>query len=564
MRNGFKDKIKYFFSESVRPRGFEEYSAVFLRGLKADDRKLSCNKTGPRVPWLYLRVLAFGFIAFAIVVLAYRVCNGSSDFMATVLYGALFFNLATLVFFYELYPDNDLSLLLLILIVLVGGAVACAVISFGYEFIYNDPFMSNPWVSLIWTAFWEELVKGAVAICAVLLLKNKNPVYCFLIGFAVGTGYSYLEDLGYIYAYTAGRHYEWAVLMSVGRGLSCAFSHAPWTAIICYAFAKYEKPYLNFRFYLFVLASMVLHYFADVPFFAEEVEFLKGFNLGWLIEAVVVVSIVAFEYFALKYPGGDGCRVETPVLSAPLAGVKKLNHISNVTALLCGVVVSALVLTGCALDIGERRVYDEIYDDNEFVTLIQGGNKLKADWQREYDASAENYMQIVVDGAELRLVQRETEGETEYFYYYGKSEDGGYFLTNIAAKVDGAVYYCEVLEVYDNGTCYYMYGYPSRVDFIPQEPVEPDEPSEPEEPDEPDEPDEPPVLVKSVTYYAVEDVAFSYDTDKGCYRIRREEGVFQGLGAAIALGVLTCAVAGGGIAAVIILKKKIGRFGYDR
>ncbi|MDE6586482.1 MAG: PrsW family intramembrane metalloprotease [Clostridia bacterium] len=559
LQSGFKDKIKYFVSESVRPRTVKEYSAVFLRGLKANENPLSDKTPRSRVPWLYLRVLAFGFILFAIVLTAFRLCYGATDFMSTIFYGALFFNVATLVFFYELYPESDLSLLLLLLTVLVGGAISNFIISLGYEFIYSDPFMSRPWISLIWTAFSEEFAKGAVAITAVVLLKNKNPFYCFLIGFAVGTGYSYLEDIGYIYNYAGGRHYEWAVLMSIGRGLSCAFSHAPWTGLICWAFAKFKKPFINFRFYAVVLACMVLHYFADIPFFAKGFEFLKGLNFGWLIEAAVVGSIIALQYFALRNPDKGERQTPIPVPQTSLTGGQKFNHAANVTALLCAVAVSAAALVGCALDIGEKYGYDELYGEESFIALVQAGSVIKADWEREYDETAENYIQIIKDGKQVRAVQKEVEEEREYYYYYETVESGEMVLTNIAAKVDGKVYYCEKLLIYED---YYMrlYGYPNRVDYIPddppEEPVEPIEPEEPVEPVEPEEPVEPPKLLKTVIYYPVDDFSYSYDIEKGCFLIRQTEPVFHGLTAVIVIPSLIGAISVGGVTATIVLKKK--------
>lgn len=564
MRKDLNKKIKYFFSESFRARTIEEYSAVFLRGLKANKLSLSDGAPKSRVPWLYLRVLAFGFILFAVVTAAYRLCNGSTDLISTVIYGALFFNVATLVFFYELYPENDLSLLLLLLIVLAGGAVTSAVISLGYEFIYDDPFMSSPWVSLIWTAFWEELVKGAAAVCAVILLKNKNPFYCFLIGFAVGTGYSYLEDLGYIYSYTVGGKYEWAVLMSVGRGLSCAFSHAPWTGLIAWAFVKFEKPYKNFRFYAVTAACMVLHYFADVPFFVEELQFLKGFNLGWLIETAVVASIVSLLFFALKKPVTAGGKAEILVRTNSSV-VGNYSHIANVTALVCAVAASAVALIGCSLDIGYKYDYYEIYGDENFIALEQDGKTLKADWEREYDETSENYLQIIIDGGAVRTVQAEEDGDATYYYYYSADENGAKTLTNIAVKTYGSVYYCTTLEIYD-GFYYVLSGYPWRVDYIPDDPAEiddSDEPDEPAEPAEPSEPEDPPALIKTVYYYAVSPVSYSYDTERDCYRVRSEEQSFHGLAEAISLAALTVLISAGGVTAFVILKKKSGKVRYD-
>jgi len=114
------------------------------------------------VPWLWLRVLAFGLIAFSFMVLAFRLGGGATDLMAAALYGALPFNLAVLVFFYELYPKRDLSLLFLIFVLLAGGGVSCVLVSLGYAAVDPYPFMNNQWTSLVFTAVWEEFAKAGL------------------------------------------------------------------------------------------------------------------------------------------------------------------------------------------------------------------------------------------------------------------------------------------------------------------------------------------------------------------------------------------------------------------
>ena len=161
LQNSFKAKLRYFARESVRRRTRWEYGEIFLRGTAEKDGGV------PSVPWLYLRVLALGIIIFSVSVLAYRLTHSSIDLLTAILYGAIPFNAAVLVFFYELYPERDLNIFLLIFVAFAGGAVACAGITLGYQYIYDDPFMQNPWVSLLWTGFWEELIKGAVAVSAV-------------------------------------------------------------------------------------------------------------------------------------------------------------------------------------------------------------------------------------------------------------------------------------------------------------------------------------------------------------------------------------------------------------
>ena len=187
LQNSFKWKIKYFLKESLRPRTLEDYKEFFSRGMKNGDGEV------PQIPWLYLRALLLGFLLFSITVLNYRLSRGSVDYMTTIAVGGLCVNIPVLVFFFELYTKRDLSIFLLLLTVLIGGVLSVFFITLGYEYIYSDTFNQIPWVSILWTGFWEELCKGAVAIAAVALLKKKNPFVCFLNGYAVGTDYTVFE-----------------------------------------------------------------------------------------------------------------------------------------------------------------------------------------------------------------------------------------------------------------------------------------------------------------------------------------------------------------------------------
>ena len=244
-----KEKINYFFKETFRPHTKEEYAEVFTRGLGSN----RSDKIVRKLPWLYIRVFALNLILFAFVAFAFRLAHYSADYLTAILLGGLLFNIPLFIFFFELYPKRDLSLLKLFAVLLAGGVVSTVLITLGYEYIYSTTSEPNAWISTLWVGFWEEFIKGAVAIVAIALLKNKNPLFCFLIGFAVGTGYSFTEDLGYIYSLSRSYGTTWLVLTSVGRGLSCVCSHAPWTAMICWAFAKFKKPFINFRFYFFCL-----------------------------------------------------------------------------------------------------------------------------------------------------------------------------------------------------------------------------------------------------------------------------------------------------------------------
>lgn len=564
----FKQNLKYVFKEMLRPRTVADYKEFFTRGAGKKDAQ-----TAASVPWLWLRALAVGFVLFAAAMLSFRLSRGAVDYVTAIVAGGLCVNIPVLVFFYELYPKRDVSVFLLLFIVLAGGILSVSVTTLGYEYIYSDPFNRTPWVSTLWTGFWEELCKGAVALAAIALLKKKNPFVCFLIGFAVGTGYSLFEDLGYIYAYSGGQKYYWVVLMSLGRGLSCAFSHAPWTGVICWAFAKFKKPFINFRFYLVVFSSMVLHYLADVTFFVEELNVLSGITWGWAIDAVVVVSIILLQFFVLRgerraivcaiYAGESGeCSVIAETVNANTRA-ERLSHAGNLTAVLCAVAVSALSLAGCALYTARTPVYKYFDSDRGFIDYVQEGLPLYADLTRGYDPDADNYSELSADGILRYAVQKQTENGYDYFYIYGF--DDGAKLESVAVKIDGAIYYLMQLIVYDDGYTI-ITSYPEQFGPIFSEPPEEDggvteEPEAPPEEEKPtEEPGEP---IKIVSFFEISNRHKGYDYESGRLCVTVGYNETDNTVAYIVLGAVAGAAFIGGAAAYITLKIKSRRIKDD-
>lgn len=546
MEGSIKSKIKLYFSETFRPHTKQEYAEVFSRGISES------NDEKRKYPFLYIRAFVFFLILFALSVLAYRLTRYSVAYVTSILLGGMLFNIPVLTLFFELYPKKDLSLISLFTLVLAGGAVTGAFILFGYEYIYEGH--GNPWVSYLWTGFWEELVKAAFAISAIALLKKKNPLVCFLIGFAVGTGYSFFEDLGYIYMYSRGGGYSvsgygWIVLMSVARGFSCICSHAPWTGVICWAFAKFKKPFLNFRFYGVLLSSMLLHYLADVPFYAQEIAFLTGLNWGWAIEIFVVAAIIIEMYFMLKN------SFKEYNVSLSLGEYKSsLSHTCNLTAVMCAVVLSVCVLTGSSLNIGYENKTIKFESDASFINYIQSGLSFTADWSREYDFEQTNYSEFVENG-ELKIAAQEVIGYGGRYYYIYLVSDGEFYLQSIAAKYLGDVYYCRRTVVYE-GYAVNLYGVPASFPPVGNDPEDGITGGDTTEDNE--APDEAPKPLKIISYYAINENVrgVSYSVDTQSFTVTTDEEYFKGTGAVIALSVISGISLFGGLTAFIILKTK--------
>lgn len=556
-----KSKIKYFFKETFRPHTKEEYAEVFTRGLGGN----CSDKIVRKLPWLYIRVFVLNLILFAILSLSFKLAGYSADYVTAILFGGLLFNIPLFILFFELYPKRDFSLLKLFAVLLTGAVISTVFITLGYEYIYTTKSEPDVWISTLWVGFWEELIKGAVAIAAIAILKKKDPVLCFLIGFAVGTGYSFSEDIGYIYSFSRAYGTAWLVLTSVGRGLSCVCSHAPWTAMICWAFAKFKKPFINFRFYGVVIAMMALHYFADVPFFDDNLNVLRGVTVGWAIEAAVVIAIFVIVFFALKNSFKEIYEKEKPEFpqTEALTERAKLSHAANVTAVLCAAALSVFALAGCSLKVGERKIYDKIYDEQEFIEFVQGGLPLQADWEREFDADGEIYSELVTEGNRRGAAQKvggEAEGEPEYYYVYVFDEKGTPALESVGVKVDNRLIYCRQFIIFED---YYLInvGYPSNynpVDDVFKEEIT-DDGEEEEDGDEEEPAFEIPLPLKTVSFFNVERVNCGYLLKEGCFTVDNGKTEKYGVEKLIAVSALAGATLIGGSAAYITLKIKARR-----
>ncbi|MDE7167920.1 MAG: PrsW family intramembrane metalloprotease [Clostridia bacterium] len=559
-----KEKLKFFFKETFRPHTKEEYAEVFTRGLGDN-----CSENIARkLPWLYIRVFALNVILFAIIAFAFRLARYTADYQTAILTGGLLFNVPLFILAFELYPKRDLSLLKLCAALLIGGVISTVIITLGYEYIYSTVNEPNVWISTLWVGFWEEFIKGAVAIAAIFILGKKNPFYCFLIGFAVGTGYSFTEDLGYIYSLSRSYGTGWLVLTSVGRGLSCVCSHAPWTAMICWAFAKFKKPFINFRFYGIVIAMMALHYFADVPFFDDNLNILRGVTVGWAIEAGVVAAIFIAVFFALKSCFKELYFEGKPEIyqPEPITISARISHTANLTAVLCAVVLSVFAFAGCCIKTGEKAITEKVDDVPSLIDRIQDGLPLYANWEREYDKDSDDYTRYFVEGQLAGATQRETDGDCNYFYVYA-FEDGQPILENIAVKVKGVkgLHYVHLIQVFEDAY-FDWFNYP-RYTAVPDIPDEEEAPPEVEEPDitepeptEPEEPSEPKKPILEFSYFYMNNsLSIGYDRENKEIFLWTGKTEFEGLGSIIALSTLAGATLIGGSAAFITLKIKARR-----
>lgn len=252
-----RERVKKWFSETFRAHSKDEYTEFFTRGFDGND---SVNKV---YPWLYMRMLVLCFVLFSAITFFMKLSGNAISFPAMVFLGALLVNLPFITLIYEMCPKADISFLMLMLVLVIGGSVSVIISELGY-FIFSP---ENGYGSVAWTAFLEEIAKIIPAFAVILLLKKRNsPLTCFALAAAVGAGISIIEDMGYILfnSFEDNISLVSAIFISVTRSVSGIATHTVWVGYVGWIFSKCKKPLLDVRFYAVCLMSMVLHFLWDL------------------------------------------------------------------------------------------------------------------------------------------------------------------------------------------------------------------------------------------------------------------------------------------------------------
>ncbi len=399
--------LAVFFVQTFRPRTKDDYTELLQRGFKG-------HKDGVRnkYPWMYIRFLGLCLVLFAITACVYYVTDNSLGAPQMLLFGAGMGCIAFLILIYELYTGNEMPFLELLAICVIGGFISVCITQLGYlayvpEGDYAEPF---------WVGFWEELCKAVIAILCVVIFKKKDPFGAFLIGVAIGCGFALSEDAGYIYVYSS-----WLIRvadaseLALERACMAICTHATWTGIICWAFAKFRKPFINLRFWGCVALCMLIHALWDLPY------------TGWVNVVATILCIIAGIWFevwiiykckkpSLAVSPGDTAEVQLSInLETGLIGGKTkdagyYSRAGNLAGSLCIVFASLMMCLFFMLNPFTARTKTITYTDvDQFISEAQYGHTISVDMSRPYDDSVpvtDNYSYTVTDGKLEAAIQR--------------------------------------------------------------------------------------------------------------------------------------------------------------
>lgn len=449
----FKSALKRFAYETFRPHSKEEYAELFSRGRGGDEKT--------PYPWFYARVLLIGLLLFTVLCVGYDAAK--LNFLMVAAAGSFFADLAFIVLLVEIYPKRDLPLLTPIIVLFAGGILSS---SFIYV-MYGIANYSAPYVDQAWTAFVEETGKALTTIIVLLFVKKRNPFVCFIIGAAVGGGYSAFENMWFMYTHGFGwTGLAQAIETGLWRALGTPFSHAAWAGLFGWALSD-DKPWLSWKPYAMYAFGYIMHFFVNFPLMEQFAEW-KGYPISavtGIMSIVLMIFILSvsrreladnYNYVELpdypriqgypkinrSYPRINGTYAqinagEGEYFSNDAARYKFIANIFAAAAIFC----FSLSLLGPTCVFGGYVNYRTYYYDNwqDVLSIVQSGLEFTPDYDREYvqyEDLSENYSYTCTEGELVSVTQREMCGEYYYRYTYGytlyystfEDEEGNFFV----------------------------------------------------------------------------------------------------------------------------------------
>jgi RsiW-degrading membrane proteinase PrsW (M82 family) len=448
-------QISCFFIQTFRRHTGSEYSEFFARGLK--DK----NGLNRQYPWMYIRVFTLLLVLFAVNLLIVRFTQNELFSPMVMLLGSLVFNLPFLVLLYEIYPQRDLSILNLIGTMLVCGTSADVICQVLYSLFPS----SNSWMAAVYAGFFEELSKGFVVIIAVIVLKTRQPFVGFLLGAAVGCGFSITEDFGYIYLLANSLqnvNLNSIINTFITRGVSAFCTHTIWTAAVGWAYVACNRRLYNVCFYLILILNCGIHICWDLP--------LNG--VLSVLTVIGCVGIAAVEGIAMLYTTrskifSSNNEVDTPDYFR--ADEQSLNdkrpdfymHAGHLSLAIGAFLMAVVAIIYCSIPFRETYYYQSFTNSADFVAYMQNGYNLTVNANRQFDRNGDVYSYTEEQGVILSVVQTEEsyDGLSTYYYTYnviGDDDYKVYYLVDISAEVSvngGTIVYPKE-DLYNEGKLY--------------------------------------------------------------------------------------------------------------
>lgn len=256
---------KFLFKNVFKKRTREECETTLTQGMFKN--KMNHSVIGIEAPWLYMRLFFFMLLCSGIALVLALI--GSP--MPFVIIGGLFSVMPLMMFLFESNFARNMSIVDVGKMFMIGGL--CSV---GITFVTSFIYPSNDVVSSVVLApLFEEIFKAALVVIFVAKMKPTNMLTGLLIGFSVGAGFSFFENMHYAFNIAIQGALEGDIFIAkagpiiniIMRTTDDLFmGHHYWTAIFGGIYVLFKKKadfdvkeLFQWRVMLALLFSMCLH-----------------------------------------------------------------------------------------------------------------------------------------------------------------------------------------------------------------------------------------------------------------------------------------------------------------
>ena len=454
-------QVGYFVVQTVRSHTKREYSELLARGLR------STKGENRAYPWAYFRLFAMLFILYAVFLLLIRFTDNELFAPAVTAIAAVMFNLPFLCLMFELYPNRDLSFIHIIFILLIGGTAACVISQIMYS-LFSAP---NAWLSAVYAGFFEELAKAAVTIFAIAFSSKRSPLAGFLVGAAVGCGFSIFEDMGYIFVLSnelPAMNLTTIISVSISRGFTAFCTHTLWTAFVGWAYAHFKRHLYNILNYVVLAFVCGLHICWDLPLsYTGQILVGAGCIVVAAVAAITIIAVERIKVFraaGIKKPTQNFYLQDESVLDK--RNYVYWHHWGRFTLALGAFLMAVVAVIYCSIPFRETYGTERFSNPEEFVLFMQNDLVLNFENNRPYNSHDTADDVTTTEGGELIAVtQKVVFDDINYYYRYNVIYDAvddvnHYMLYQITVELEsneGALIKYFKEDLYNKGVLYASY-----------------------------------------------------------------------------------------------------------
>ncbi len=245
-------------------------------------------------PWIFFRVLSGSILAYAIFLFAWNTYRNLNLVPGLIIVGSFAVPFSVLILFFELNTPKNISIVRIVQLVVVGGAISLLLSLIIFEL---TPFLGVFGASA--AGIVEEIGKLAALLFALRTIKSDRYRYrlnALLLGAAVGAGFAAFESAGYAFRLGLMGGSQAMVDNIQLRGAMSPFAHIAWTAISASAFWV-ARPHhsdtwdtiVSSRFLKLFLIPVGLHFAWNLPY---QGPFMLKFVVLGFVAWVVIISLV--------------------------------------------------------------------------------------------------------------------------------------------------------------------------------------------------------------------------------------------------------------------------------